>query len=197
MTTVVVKKYANRRLYDPDQSRYITLEELAEKIRGGADVRVVDARTSEDLTQGTLAQIILESRNAARLLPVSLLVQLVRMGDAALAEFFGRYLSVALELYQTARQGAQSAMPWNPFATMPFAATNALARLLVGGAPWAGPMDVAPPIPAPPPVSAPSPVAPPVAAPTPASDTADELAELRRELDALKTAFKKSRKPRR
>src|SRR5688500_4830008 len=113
--TTVVKKYANRRLYDPEESRYITLDELAEKIRGGADVRVVDAKTGEDLTQGTLAQIILESRNAARLLPVPLLVQLVRMGDAALAEFFGRYVSMALEIYQTARQGAQATMPWNPF----------------------------------------------------------------------------------
>lgn len=184
----VVKKYANRRLYDPEESRYITLEELAEKIRAGADVRVVDARSNDDLTQSTLAQIILESRNGARLLPTPLLVQLVRMGDAALAEFFGRYVSMALELYQTARQGAQAAMPWNPFATMPFAATNALARMLVGGSPWAGtPLDA--PVPVPPPAA---PAAPATSA---ASDTAEDLASLRRELEALKTSLRK--RPRR
>ena len=63
----VVKKYSNRRLYDTGDSRYITLEELAEKVRAGAEVRVIDAKTDEDLTQSTLAQIILESRGAARL----------------------------------------------------------------------------------------------------------------------------------
>lgn len=171
----VIKKYANRRLYDPDESRYITLEELADKIRGGADVQVVDAKTNEDLTQSTLAQIILESRNAARLLPVPLLLQLVRMGDDALAEFFGRYLSSALELYQTAKQGAQTIAPWNPFATMPFAATNALARMFGGMAGWAEP---------PPP-------------PRPAEPARNDVADLRRELDELKEAMKKERSAKR
>jgi polyhydroxyalkanoate synthesis repressor PhaR len=130
---VIVKKYSNRRLYDTEGSRYITLEELAEKVRGGADPKVADASTGEDLTQQTLAQIILESRGASRLLPVPLLTQLIRMGDDALAEFLGRYLSTALDLYLQARQGAQAIAPYNPFASMPFAATNALARLFLGG----------------------------------------------------------------
>jgi polyhydroxyalkanoate synthesis repressor PhaR len=132
---VLIKKYDNRRLYDTEESRYITLDELAEKIRKGADVRVEGQKTSEDLTQATLTQIILESRGAARLLPVSLLTQLIRMGDDALAEFFGRYLGSSLELYLQAKQGANALAPWNPFANLPFAATSALARLLVGGAP--------------------------------------------------------------
>src|SRR4051794_35082758 len=92
----VIKKYGNRRLYDTRASAYITLEELADKVRRGADVRVVDAKTNADLTQSTLAQIILESRRASDLLPVPLLVQLIRMGDDALAEFLGRYMSFAL-----------------------------------------------------------------------------------------------------
>lgn len=103
---MLVKKYPNRRLYDTLESRYITLEELAEKIRAGADARVIDAKTDEDLTQQTLTQIILESRNAARLLPVPLLVQLVRMGDDALAEFFSRYVAWALEVYLATKQNA-------------------------------------------------------------------------------------------
>ena len=103
---MIVKKYSNRRLYDTEQSRYITQEELAEKIRLGAEIRVIDAATGDDLTQMTLAQIILESRGASRLLPVPLLVQLIRMGDDALAEFLGRYMSSALELYLHAKEGA-------------------------------------------------------------------------------------------
>ncbi len=51
------------------------------------------------------------------------------MQDDALAEFFSRYVSAALELYRTAKQGAQSVAPYFPFATMPFSATNAIARL--------------------------------------------------------------------
>ncbi|MFY0542233.1 polyhydroxyalkanoate synthesis regulator DNA-binding domain-containing protein [Nannocystis pusilla] len=94
-----VKKYGNRRLYDTEGSRYVTLEEIAERVRMGEDLKVVDAKSGQDLTQVTLAQIILESRGAARLLPVSLLKQLVRMRDDALAEFFGRYIAWALEVY--------------------------------------------------------------------------------------------------
>src|SRR4051794_18176922 len=69
---VIVKKYSNRRLYDTEGSCYITLEELADRIRRGAEPRVVDAKTNEDLTQATLTQIIIEGRGAARLLPVPL-----------------------------------------------------------------------------------------------------------------------------
>lgn len=130
---ITVKKYANRRLYDTDASKYVTLDELAEKIRRGADVRVVDAASGEDLTQATLTQIILESRGAAKLLPVPLLTQLIRMGDDALAEFLGRYLSLALEMYLGSKQAAQQMTPWNPFATFPFAATNVMSRFFTGG----------------------------------------------------------------
>lgn len=108
----VIKKYTNRRLYDPDQSSYITLEELAEIIRGGREVRVVDAKSGEDLTQATLAQIVVESRGAARMLPVPLLTQMIRMGDDALAEFMSQYMTFALQMYVQARQGFQG---FNPF----------------------------------------------------------------------------------
>ena len=133
---MLVKKYANRRLYDMDTSRYITLEELADRIRAGADARVLDAKTNEDLTQATLAQIILESRGASKLLPPALLVQLIRMNDESLAEFLGRYLSWALDMYRSARQGAQAIAPYNPLAMTPFNATSAIARLLGGVAGW-------------------------------------------------------------
>ena len=162
----VIKKYGNRRLYDTEQSRYITLEELADQIRDGADVQVLDAKSGSDLTQATLAQIILESRGGSKLLPVPLLVQLLRMKDENLSEFFGRYVSATLDLYLQARSGAQALAPMNPFASMPFAATSALARLF--GAPsWSEPA------PAPP---------------------ADDVATLRRELDDLKRSLSRRKK---
>jgi polyhydroxyalkanoate synthesis repressor PhaR len=116
---LVIKKYGNRRLYDTVESKYIKLEEVADRIRKGADVRVLDAKTEKDLTQATLAQIILESRGAAKMLPEHLLTQLIRMGDDDLTEFFGRFVGVALEMYGQARQGAQGLLSYNPFMSNP------------------------------------------------------------------------------
>ncbi len=124
---LVVKKYSNRRLYDTEASRYITLVELAELVEGGTDVRVVDAKSGQDLTQVTLMQIILDGRGAAELLPIELLTQLIRMGDDALAEFLGRYMSYALELYVQMKQGAEALAPYTPFASVPLAAANTVA----------------------------------------------------------------------
>lgn len=148
---LVVKKYPNRRLYDTAESRYITLEDLAERIKKGTDVLVQDATSGADLTQATLTQIILESRGGAKLLPVPLLLRLIRLGDEALAEFFGRYISWALEMYLQAQHGARALMPINPLANAPFAATNALARLVLGAAnKWGTPASGAAPSPMPP-----------------------------------------------
>ena len=113
---MLVKKYGNRRLYDTEESRYVRLDEIADRIRGGSDVQVVDAKSGTDLTAPTLAQIIFEDRNAARLLPVPLLVQLIRMGDGPLAEFLGRYESWALEMYHQARSGLGNLN--NPFSAL-------------------------------------------------------------------------------
>ena len=172
---MLIKKYGNRRLYDTVGSRYITLEELADMIRRGAEPRVVDAKTNEDLTQATLAQIIVEGRGAARLLPEALLLQLVRLGDDALAEFFGRYLTFALEMYMQAKQGAMTMTGMNPFAPAQ-AFGNAFGRMINPFAAFGSMLGQggAPP---PPPVAA--------AAPPPPND---DVAALRRELDALKRA---------
>ena len=119
---LVVKKYGNRRLYDTDTSRYITLEELTDRIRSGLEVKVVDAKTGADLTQATLTQVIIEGRGAGAFLPVPLLHQLIRLGDDALAEFFNRYVQVALEMYLQMKAGVSSLSPFNPFAALnPFA----------------------------------------------------------------------------
>jgi polyhydroxyalkanoate synthesis repressor PhaR len=184
---VVIKKYSNRRLYDTDDSRYITLDELAQKIRKGRDVRVVDASSEEDLTQVTLTQIILESGRAARLLPVHLLLQLIRMDDDELAEFFNRYMAWAMELYAQAKNSARALSPINPFANLPFAATSALARFFTGGPVWGGEQAPPPPINV---VPQQPPPEPPPAAPKENGGGSDEVAELRRELRELKDAIR-------
>jgi polyhydroxyalkanoate synthesis repressor PhaR len=222
---LVVKKYPNRRLYDTAESRYITLEDLADRIKAGSDVIVQDATTGVDLTQATLTQIILESRGGAKLLPVPLLLRLIRLGDEALAEFFGRYVSWALELYVQARQGARALMPMNPLVQAPFAATDALARLVLGASQWVNPLGPQPPAPAaaPPPFPTPNgfpapeppPSEPVIAAPhmpTGAEvaaaieaetaqvhgqvvDVADDVARLRLEIEALKRSMNGAPRP--
>jgi hypothetical protein len=120
-------------------------------------------------------------------LPVPLLLQLIRMGDEALAEFFGRYMGAALEMYVQAQRGAQAISPYVPMATLPFSATNALARLILG----AGQL-VAPEPAWPPPMAAPS--APPATPPPGAPDDEDDVATLRRELDELRRELRAGRK---
>src|SRR4051794_10832856 len=121
---ILVKKYPNRRLYDTQASRYITLDELQALIRRGQDVLVQDASTGVDLTQETLTQIILERGNG-RILPSTLLMRLIRLDDEALGEFLTRYVGWALEVYVNAKDRAKSFLPMNPLATAPFAATDA------------------------------------------------------------------------
>ncbi len=189
MAATLIKKYGNRRLYDTGDSRYVTLEELAEKIRGGTDVRVVDAKSNEDLTQATLTQIILESGSAHRTLPIPLLAQMIRLGDDSLGEFFSRYVTAALEMYLAAKRGVQNLASVSPLARVPLGATDALARMWMQ-TPMGQMMGFGAPQYAPPPPAYPS-----YAEPEPEPSAADEqrsedLAAMRRELDELKKAMR-------
>jgi len=93
----VIKRYSNRKLYDTQESRYVTLEEIEEMIRGGKEISVVDASTGEDLTSVTLAQIILENeRNHRAALPSAFLHQLVKHGEAW-QDFVQRSMRSSLE----------------------------------------------------------------------------------------------------
>ena len=79
---ILIKRYANRKLYDQSRSRYVTLEELEELIRQGREIRVVDAVSGEDLTSLTLAQIILDNARGRRaVLPAAFLHQLIQHGE--------------------------------------------------------------------------------------------------------------------
>jgi polyhydroxyalkanoate synthesis repressor PhaR len=94
----VIKRYTNRKLYDTVESRYVTLDEIAEMIKAGAEVRIIDNRTKDDLTSITLAQIIFEEEKKTSRMSLRTLLGLIRQGgeaaqqlvDGASGEFRGR-----------------------------------------------------------------------------------------------------------
>jgi polyhydroxyalkanoate synthesis repressor PhaR len=131
-STVVIKKYPNRRLYDTSAGRYVNLEDLAATIRGGAEIQVVDAKTGEDLTRVVLTQIIVEdAKDQATGLPLELLRQLIIASDRAGQEFIMWYLKSAFDAYQKVQQTVQSS-----FSDMRSAALSPLniVKGLFGGA---------------------------------------------------------------
>ncbi|HVP64834.1 MAG TPA: polyhydroxyalkanoate synthesis regulator DNA-binding domain-containing protein [candidate division Zixibacteria bacterium] len=109
---VIVKKYGNRRLYDTSASRYVNLEEIADMVRNGKEVQVVDATSGEDVTHVTMTQIIVEhAKDQPKSLPLELLRQLIVASDHAGQEFISWYLNSAMSTYQklqTAIQGGIS-----------------------------------------------------------------------------------------
>ena len=94
---VIVKKYANRRLYNTDTSTYVTLEDLAEMVRVERDFVVYDAKTGEDLTHTVLTQIIVEQESrGTNLLPVGFLRQLIRFYGDSMQNIVPSYLEFSL-----------------------------------------------------------------------------------------------------
>jgi polyhydroxyalkanoate synthesis repressor PhaR len=108
-STVIIKKYGNRRLYDTGASRYINLDDIAALIREGKDVKVLDAKTSQDLTRVTLTQIITEdAKDKPTGLPLELLRQLIVASDEMRQEFVMWYLKSAFDAYQKVQDAVQS-----------------------------------------------------------------------------------------
>src|SRR3954468_6594194 len=85
--TRVVKRYANRKLYDTQRSRYVTLEQIADMIRSGEDVKIVDNNSKEDLTAITLAQIIFEEEKKSSFLPLSAFRNIIPTGGNSIQQF--------------------------------------------------------------------------------------------------------------
>ncbi len=82
----LIKRYGSRKLYDTEESRYVSLDELAGWIRSGQQIRVIDNKTSDDVTSQTLTQIISEEgRKGTALLPNELLHELIRIGEQAVS----------------------------------------------------------------------------------------------------------------
>ena len=97
---VVIKKYANRRLYNTGTSTYVTLEDLAGMVKNGEDFIVYDAKTGEDITRSVLTQIIFEQENkegTQNLLPINFLRQLIRFYGDSMQMLVPRYLEVSID----------------------------------------------------------------------------------------------------
>ena len=118
---VVVKKYANRRLYNTETSSYITLEHLAAMTRAGRDFKVVDAKTEEDITHNVLTQIIMEEESRGQtMLPVSFLRQLIAMYGDSMQSMVPGFLEASMDSFRRNQEQFQSAVE-GAFAGSPFA----------------------------------------------------------------------------
>lgn len=119
--TVIIKKYANRRLYNTDTSSYITLDHLAQMTREGREFKVLDAKTEEDITHNVLTQIIMEEEARGQtMLPVNFLRQLISMyGDSMQAVVPG-YLEASMESFRRNQEQFRSAVE-GAFSNGPFA----------------------------------------------------------------------------
>ncbi|MDG2519934.1 polyhydroxyalkanoate synthesis repressor PhaR [Caulobacter segnis] len=194
---VVIKKYANRRLYNTASSSYVTLEHLAEMVKEGVDFVVYDAKTNEDITRPVLTQIIFEEESKGQtLLPIQFLRQLIGFYGNSMQAFLPSYLELSLESFAKQQERMRSqfeTLTPGAFAAKGFAAgaydeqiRQNLAlfdRAMKMFSPFAftrpGEEDAAP--------RAAEPAAP---APQPAASD-DSLADLKRQLDAMQQQIEK------
>ena len=147
--TVIIKKYANRRLYNTETSSYITLDHLAAMTREGRDFKVIDAKTEEDITHNVLTQIIMEEENRGQtMLPVNFLRQLISLYGDSMQSMVPQYLEASMDAFrrnQTQfRQAMEGAFAGGPFAeiakrNMEMFEAAASAFKLKAGAAGAGP----------------------------------------------------------
>lgn len=116
---IIIKKYANRRLYNTAKSSYVTLDHLAQMVREGQDFVVNDAKTGEDITRGVLAQIIFEEEAKGQtMLPSAFLRQLIRLYGDSLQGFVPGYLEASMETFarnqEAMREQVRQAFEANP-----------------------------------------------------------------------------------
>ena len=110
--TIIIKKYANRRLYHTGISGYVTLDDLAEMVRKEQEFQVVDAKTGEDLTRSVLTQIIFEQENSSgdSLLPISFLRQLISLYDNSVRAAVPSYLEATLSQFMNEQEKIRDMM---------------------------------------------------------------------------------------
>ena len=119
--TVIIKKYANRRLYNTETSSYITLDHLAAMIREGRDFKVVDAKSDVDITHNVLTQIIMEEEARGQtMLPVNFLRQLIAMYGDSMQAMVPGYLDASMDSFRRNQEQFKSAVE-GAFANTPFA----------------------------------------------------------------------------
>ena len=108
---VIIKKYANRRLYNTESSSYITLEHLATMTREGRDFKVVDAKTDEDITHNVLTQIIMEEESRGEtMMPVNFLRQLISMYGDSMQTMVPWYLEASMDSFRRNHDQFKSAV---------------------------------------------------------------------------------------
>ncbi len=177
--SVIIKKYANRRLYNTETSSYITLEHLAAMTREGRDFKVVDAKTDDDITHNVLTQIIMEEESRGEaMLPVNFLRQLISMYGDSMQSMVPGYLEASMNSFRRNQEQFRTAVE-GAFAASPFAeiAKRNLAMFDVASVAFKPGATAAPP---------PSPAS---AAPPPADHAAkdDEIAALKAAIAQLQT----------
>lgn len=183
---IVIKKYANRRLYDTSTSQYVTLDHLRDLVKQGTDFQVVDAKSGEDLTRGVLAQIIFEEEaRGANLLPVDFLRQLISFYGDSLQSVVPGYLQMSMNNFAQQQEEFRSRMTeamTNPPASMAMLEEQTRRNMEMFGqamrmfTPFGG---------------ATGPEAASSAAPEAATDDKDDVNEMRAELDAMKAKLDK------
>nr|WP_298927850.1 polyhydroxyalkanoate synthesis repressor PhaR [uncultured Erythrobacter sp.] len=140
--SIIIKKYANRRLYNTSSSSYITLDDLAKMVRENVDFQVLDAKTGEDITHSILTQIIMdEESNGGKMLPVSFLRQLIGMYGNSMQNLMPSYLEASMtnfrENQSKIREAFDKGMSANPLAAIHetnMALMRAAAETLIPGA---------------------------------------------------------------
>lgn len=119
MSDRIIKKYPNRRLYDTEESKYITLSQLRQLIIQGEAIKVVDSTSEEDITRNILLQIILESESGGEpLFTANMLSQIIRFYGGTLQGMFGRYLEQSLSLFTQQQEQFRNNVAEDPFSTM-------------------------------------------------------------------------------
>jgi polyhydroxyalkanoate synthesis repressor PhaR len=136
---VIIKKYANRRLYDTESSSYITLERLAEMVRQKREFKVVDAKSGDDITHSVLTQIVMdEEAGGTNMLPVNFLRQLIGLYGGQMQSAVPQYLEASLEAFQRNQTQMRDAMTGvltaNPFAEIARRNMEMLASAVPGAA---------------------------------------------------------------
>ena len=97
----VIKRYTNRKLYDTEESRYVTLEEIAGMVKAGEEVQIVDNRSGKDLTEVTLAQILFEEqKKQTTRMPLGMLKEIIRTSGSSITDFIQRRLTQPVQSFK-------------------------------------------------------------------------------------------------
>ncbi len=186
----VVKKYANRRLYNTATSSYVTLDELAQMVRAGQEFVVYDAKSGEEITRSVLTQIILEEDAKGRnLLPIGFLRQLIAFYDHQLHAFLPRYLEMSMENFARHQDQIRAYMEQTFGRFFPFGQLEDMARqnlaMFQRAASMFGPFPGSGESGAEAPAGRPAPTAPPPGGEPAGDDLRSQVAELEQRLEAM------------